>query len=60
LTKTQLRIRYEEYYPLRRGHMVIQDYSGYWTGRFQGTNHGGLSFEIQQDREKVNRNCEIP
>ncbi|MCX7185422.1 MAG: nucleotide-binding protein [Nitrosospira sp.] len=33
--------------------MATIDYSGYWTGKIEGTNHGGLTIDIQQEGEKV-------
>lgn len=33
--------------------MDIRDYSGYWTGKFEGTNQGGITFDIKQDGDKI-------
>lgn len=33
--------------------MSTPDYSGYWTGKIEGTNHGGLTLDIRQQGEKV-------
>jgi predicted nucleotide-binding protein len=33
--------------------VTVSDYSGYWTGTIQGTNTGGLVFDVRQNGEKV-------
>lgn len=33
--------------------MNTPNYSGYWTGKIEGTNHGGVALDIQQEGEKV-------
>lgn len=33
--------------------MSIPSYSGYWTGKIEGTNHGGMTFDMQQEGNKV-------
>lgn len=33
--------------------MAIQDYSGYWTGRFEGTNEGGFTIDIKQNGNEI-------
>ena len=33
--------------------MSIPDYSGYWTGKIEGTNHGGLALDIKQEDGRV-------
>jgi predicted nucleotide-binding protein len=33
--------------------MNIPIYSGYWTGKIEGTNHGGMTFDLQQEDDKV-------
>ena len=33
--------------------MALQDYSGYWTGRIEGTNQGGFTLDIRQVGDKI-------
>jgi len=33
--------------------MSTLDFSGYWTGKFEGTNQGGITFDIQQDGDQI-------
>jgi len=33
--------------------MGIRDYSGYWTGAFEGTNQGGLTLDLRQDGKEI-------
>lgn len=33
--------------------MGVQDYSGYWTGKIEGTNHGGFTLDIKQIDQKI-------
>lgn len=32
---------------------MIKDYSGFWTGEIMGTNQGGFTFDLKQERDKV-------
>jgi predicted nucleotide-binding protein len=33
--------------------MKTLDYSGYWTGKIEGTNHGGFTLDIKQDDNEI-------
>ncbi|MEO3693688.1 nucleotide-binding protein [Roseateles paludis] len=39
--------------------MTVPDYSGYWTGAIEGTNSGGIAFEISQDGEHVSGSAKL-
>jgi len=35
------------------------DYSGYWTGEFEGTNRGGIAFNLQQHGETISGTARV-
>lgn len=35
--------------------MGAPSYAGYWVGKFEGTNQGGLAVEIKQDKGVLRR-----